>query len=362
MSLPLLHLSGGPYRQGFEHGRLLQKSIKHNLELYFERFERGAHLGREEVLRRARLYLEAMRQGQPDYAEGMRGIAAGSGAELLEIAALNVRYELLYDQSGALTLAPDGCTAFAITPEASANGHLLLGQSWDWIPGVQGAVLHAQETDGLETLSFSEAGIFGGKIGLNSAGLGLLINGLSTTDDNWERLTKPFHVRCYEMLRSWQLEDAASVISGEARACSSNFLLAQRPDRAVDIEAAPNTLTLRQPENGLLLHANHFLEPDKTGIREPPGEHPDSRHRQARLRTLLTGPLTLEALQDVLRDHDGYPDSICRHPDRGTADGERYATVAAIVMDLHEGVMTITDGPPCGGEFIRLEVFGDSQP
>ncbi len=53
--------------------------------------------------------------------------------------------------------------------------------------------------DGLRTLSFTEAGIFGGKIGLNSAGLGLTVNGLTTTDDDWSRLSKPFHVRCYEI-------------------------------------------------------------------------------------------------------------------------------------------------------------------
>ena len=35
------------------------------------------------------------------------------------------------------------------------------------------------------TLAFTEAGIFGGKIGLNSAGLGLAINGITTVDDDW---------------------------------------------------------------------------------------------------------------------------------------------------------------------------------
>ena len=36
-------------------------------------------------------------------------------------------------------------------------------------------MLHTLEPGGLETLSFTEAGIVGGKIGLNSLGLGLTI-------------------------------------------------------------------------------------------------------------------------------------------------------------------------------------------
>ena len=91
----------------------------------------------------------------------MRGVADGSGFAPDDIAALQVRYEILYYQFGhnALSEDVDGCTAFAVLPEASTNGHLLVGQNWDWIPQVQGAVLHATDPErDWKRWPFTEAG------------------------------------------------------------------------------------------------------------------------------------------------------------------------------------------------------------
>ena len=193
-SLPVLNLSGTPYEQGVQHGCELREHIAHNIQVYFERFEGQGGISRQEVVARSAKYGEAIAIQNPDYFASLRGVADGSGFSLDHLLALNVRYEILYYQLSAKAMA-DGCTAFAVLPAASANGHLLMGQNWDWIPQVQGAVLHTTETNGLETISFTEAGIVGGKIGLNSAGLGLAVNGLHSTEDDWSRLSKPFHVR-----------------------------------------------------------------------------------------------------------------------------------------------------------------------
>ena len=230
----------------------------------------------------------------------MRGIADGAGLALDQIAALNVRYELLYYQFGqnATTVRrPDGCTAFAVAPSASAEGHLLIGENWDWIPEVRGALVRTTEADGLTTLGFTEAGIFGAKIGLNSAGLGLLINGMVATSDDWARRTLPFHARCRAILRSHCLDDAVAVVTGTDRPCAANYLIAQVPDRIVDIEAAPDRVRCWPDEAGCLCHTNHFLDPRALGVVEPEIERgPDSQLRLARMRHLLgagQGPGTL---------------------------------------------------------------------
>src|SRR5439155_5747796 len=135
------------------------------------------------------------------------------------------------------------------------NAHLLMGENWDWIPEVQGALLHSRSVDGSpDTLSFTEAGIVGGKIGLNSTGLGLAINGLLTTSDDWSRLVMPFHVRCYEILRQRTLAAAQEVVLSGSRACSANFVLAQVPDQVVDIEAAPDSVCAIGPRRGAVAH------------------------------------------------------------------------------------------------------------
>ncbi len=351
MGLPVITLAGTPHEQGRRHGRLLRDRIAENIKIYFDRFEAEGRLSRSEALDRANAYGRLIERLNPEYAAGMAGVADGTGIDLREIIALNVRYEILYHQLAA-NARTDGCTAFAISPAVSANGHLLLGQNWDWIPEVQGALLRTTGTGGIETLSFTEAGVVGGKIGLNSAGLGLAINGLHSTADDWSRLRKPFHVRCHEILRSVSLEAAANVVIGEARACSTNFLIAQLPDRVTDVEAAPDAVRLLQWEAGRLVHTNHFIDPSAMGVTEPALERvPHSQARLKRFRSLLRGRerVSVEDLGEMLRDHDGHPYSVCRHPDPAVPAAERYKTVASIIMDLDERSLSVTDGPPCGG-------------
>ena len=169
-------MHGEPFEQGRQHGIALREQIAHNLDVYYDRFLREAQLNPREARARAERYLPLL-DGHP-YSDAMRGMAEGSEQDVLDLVVLNMRYELLYYQYSILPVGePDGCSSFAVLPTASENGHLLLGENWDWIPEVLGAVLHTREPDGLETLSFTEAGIVGGKIGLNSAGLGLAING-----------------------------------------------------------------------------------------------------------------------------------------------------------------------------------------
>jgi isopenicillin-N N-acyltransferase like protein len=349
VTLPVVHVEGEPYDQGRQHGVALRDQIGHNLDVYYDRFQREVQLTPEEARARAAVYTPLL-DGGP-YFDALRGMALGSGHSLLDLLVLNVRYELLYYQYGVCGIGgPDGCTSFAVLPPASANGHLLLGQNWDWIPQVRGAVVHTQEPDGLETLSFTEAGIVGGKIGLNSVGLGLTINGLLSTADDWSRLEMPFHVRCYEILHRRSLREAVGLVAAGKRSCSANFLLAQTPDRAVDVESAPDSVRELWPEVFTLVHTNHFLDPDKLGVVEPVSERrPHTYWRQTRMQTLLDAraPVAVGDLEMALRDHDNYPDGICRHENPADPPEEWCITVTSAIMDLEDLSLRVTDGPPC---------------
>lgn len=360
MSLPVIRLSGTPYEQGRRHGDALQDRIARNLEVYFERFEREVGLSRAEVLARAEQYLRVLEAQDPEYLAGVRGIATGGDFPLLEVAALNVRFELLYDRYTHEAMG-DGCTAFAVLPERAADGHLLMGQNWDWIPQVQGAVLHTRYPDGFDTVAFTEAGIFGGKIGFNTAGLGLAINGLLSTRDSWSHLRTPFHARCYRALRSHDLREALAAITATERSCSANFLLAQTPGTAVDIETAPSAHRRLDPADGFLAHANHFVDPAALGIRQPPLERgwlSESRH--CRMEALLreAAPLTVEKLQQLLRDHQNHPNGICRHPDTSLPEEERSITVTSVVIDLTTRTMCLTDRQPCENAYQVVSLEG----
>ena len=145
VAFPLVTLRGSPYEKGCQHGEALRREIGQNLEVYFERFALEG-MARAEVLRFAESSLIAIAAQSPAYFAGIQGIAAASGRELEVIAALNLRYEILYYAYGQSARA-DGCTAFAIPPARAVDGHLLLGQSWDWIPEVRGALIRTVEDE-----------------------------------------------------------------------------------------------------------------------------------------------------------------------------------------------------------------------
>ncbi len=374
----VLELVGTPYEQGLAHGTRARDLIAQNIEIYFYRFERETKLPKAEVLRRAELYLRVIEKLVPPYAEAMRGIAEGSGIELLEIAALNARYELIYSEATRQALTPDpspvktgegqrswgegpsGCTSFAVLPTQTANGHLLLAENWDWIPQVQGLVLKIREPGLPEILCFTEAGIVGGKIGLNSAGLGLAINGLNSEHDNWALLAKPFHVRCWEILRCTDFAQAMRLVTEGERSVSANFLIAQAPDRVIDLETAPTGISKIFPKDGWLAHTNHFLDPQALGLTREvqTSKRPSTKQRLARVQHLLrTSPqVSLERAVEILRDHDDFPYSLCRHPDENFPPEERYASVVSVVMDVSERVFMIAEGPPCQHEYHAVHI------
>src|SRR6266536_2854886 len=267
--LPILSLKGSTYQKGRKHGKRARLEIENNLEVYFRRFKSETELSHDLAISRAAKFLEVINRVSPEYAETMNGVADGSAQDILDITALNVRYELMYSQFSKIGLKPMpktfGCTAFATLPVAVESGHLMMAQNWDWIPDVKGLFLRVRNENGPDVLSFTEAGVVGGKIGLNSDGLGLLINGIVSSKDDWARLKKPFHVRCWEILRSKTLGKAARIVSQGERNCSANFILGQQKTtgngKVIDIESAPEAVCELGPEKGAVAHTNHFSNP-----------------------------------------------------------------------------------------------------
>jgi len=368
-SLPVLHLAGSPWEIGVAHGRAAADRVAHNLDLYFRRFAEEAELPREEVIRRTAQCWPSVRACSPEFAVMVEGIASGAGVPLLDVAAVNLRFEFMYGEFSRIgrrdlagVPAPAGeCTSFAVLPEASADGHLRLGQNWDWIPGVAGLLVHVTRPDGLRVFCFTEAGVAGGKIGQNSAGLGLAINGLLSHEDDWSRMGRPFHARTWDVLCSRTLDEAAGAAADGNRACSANYLIAQvgGPGRgaAVSVETAPAGVCRLHPAAGVLVHANHFRDPAKLGVWQPlVDERRSTYHRCRRMERLLAnagscGGLDTARLEAVLRDHDGHPESICRHPNPALPEPDRHETVVSIIMDLHESRARVAPGPPCRARY-----------
>jgi isopenicillin-N N-acyltransferase-like protein len=127
----------------------------------------------------------------------------------------------------------------------------------------------------------------------------------------------------------------------------------------VNVEAAPRGVLALWPEDGLLVHTNHFLDSEALCVTEPPSEREEhSIHRLKRAHELLREkcPLALDDLRECLRDHEGYPYGICRHIDEEELPHERYQTVVSVLMDLHTRTLWISDGPPCESAYQELRL------
>lgn len=369
-SLPIVELPGSPREQGRAHGEALRGEIHANVALYTRRLRHDAGLSAEEVATRTHAYLEVFTRLDSGYREAMDGIAEASGCRIDEIAMLNARYELLYSAwSAAGTAAPADageCTGFGATRAATADGHVWIGQNWDWFPGVRGALLDVAAADGLRVLAFTEAGVVGGKIGLNSAGLGLCVNGLGSDADDWAAYGVPFHLRTWRILHSPSVETALAHATGDGLACSANFLIGSAADGGVvvDVEASPRGSNELSPSDGVLVHANHFVHPERLGITETFRVWPSSTyHRAARMGKSLAerrtaGPLTPDDFAAAMRDHDGDPAGVCRHPDEALPVDERSETALSVMIDLDARELRYTVGPPCQAEYRRVTFPG----
>ena len=60
-------------------------------------------------------------------------------------------------------------------------------------------------------------------------------------------------------------------------------------------------------------------------------------------------------IQNILKDHENNPQSLCRHRDNTLPESQHTITKTAMIMDLDEKKMWVTDGQPCKVEF---EEFG----
>jgi isopenicillin-N N-acyltransferase-like protein len=341
----LINVRGEPFERGRQYGAQTADLIHFNLEGYWRLFKHDDGLNRSAALRQAQGYVEPIEGYAPHLMDEMRGIAAGAGVSLEEILALNCRTELL---STAKIPLHQECTALFVAPEATVDGHTIVAQNWDWSDVLRGGtvLLRVEGPGGPTVLTLTEAGMVG-KIGLNSAGVGVCTNFLR---HDGRRVGAPFHVILREALNAPRLGLAVAAVYRDVRADSGNYLLAHAEGEAVDLEATPSEVGFLHPEDGLLVHTNHFLTPHlqrgDQGI--PESDNTLVRYGRAiRLLRAQAGQITVETLKSIFRDHLNHPKAICRHPDPSQPEIERSATLASAILDLTAGEMHVAAGEPC---------------
>ena len=62
-------------------------------------------------------------------------------------------------------------------------------------------------------------------------------------------------------------------------------------------------------------------------------------------------PLDILKLQNILMDHKNKPQSMCRHRDKKLPLSQHTITKTAMIIDLDDKKMWVTDGQPCKVKF-----------
>jgi isopenicillin-N N-acyltransferase-like protein len=187
----------------------------------------------------------------------------------------------------------------------------------------------------------TEAGLIG-KIGLNSAGVGVCLNAIKAKGMNPQRI--PCHLGLRMVLDSWSREEAVEKLAAHGVASSCHMLVA---DATGGVGLEWSSKDLRKIEMNVskqVFHTNHYLARHAEGVVDTVWLK-DSLVRVVRVEELckrLGESPSHDEVADVFKDEKGLPTSICRNERDGSATG----TLFNIVMDLEKKGATVTLGRP----------------
>lgn len=268
------------------------------------------------------------------------GIAAGSGLERWQVGALNGRTELL----AALAATGDGeCSTSVVLPADRSAPRTV--QTWDWHDTLRaGMVLWSVQG---RVWTFTEAGIVG-KIGVNSAGLGIHFNVLRHAGDSAD-IGVPVHVVARRILDEAATLDEATDIARSARLSASTLITVVTSDGVRGLELSPAGVGVVDASDGVYAHTNHFLDTELAhGDRVLAGESTTIE----RLGWLHSHAAGLGAADrgdraTALRAHTADGAAVCAHPDPALPAHERWETLATISLDVIGRRMAVHEGGPC---------------
>ncbi len=340
-AFPLVRVCGDARQMGIQHGEQAAALI----EGYLRWIEKSTGVDRDALGHRARAFIPYIERLNARLLDEVRGLAEG--------AAIPFEHALLCQVRGEATHAPhsEGCTAFAVTRSATANGHALAGQNQDLPPEFSdlGIVLHIQPTDGRpRALTFTFAGQLG-YMGTNEYGVSHFANGLS--DYQWQ-LGLPHYPLKRTLFEQRNLASCLQIVATHRTCSAANMVFCDGHDDIADVEIRPQEIALFADAHAdCRLHTNHYIT-DEFAPFETHGTA-DSAPRLQRIRHLVDqrwGQIDVDAIKEILADHEGDPAAICRHGAGGTH------SICGYIAEPANRCLHVRRGHGCLGSWTTYEV------
>jgi isopenicillin-N N-acyltransferase-like protein len=231
-------------------------------------------------------------------------------------------------------------------------GGAWLAQTWDWHPACgPAAVAWTVEHERGWFQTVTEAGVLA-KLGHNSHGVACGLNFLTCSEDGG-RNGLPIHVLLRMVLERCANGAEARAYLSSARTAASSCITVAAGDELFSAELSPGGPEFIDADlDGLLVHTNHFLRPPRIGTDPMPAAHPGTLDR---FRYVTQAARDGASPEQVLAQHSGGEEPVCRHDDRaGTEWADRRATLLAVWAQPARRTLLVAPGPPCTTRFIAL--------
>jgi len=335
----MIEVSGSSYEMGYQHGEQAAALIRR----YILWIERLTCLPREVLRQNAMAFLPMMEALSPFLVEEVRGLADGANISLEEALLCQVRTEAAHISGG--------CTAFALTGSATADGQTLAGQNQDLEPEYADVaiLLRVRPNDGRpRALMFTFAGQLG-YAGMNQYGLAHF--NTSLYDYQWQ-LGLPRQPLKRVLLEKKTVEECVNLLARHRTCSASNLTLCDGLGNIADVELRPEGIAMFRDEHpDYCLHANHYATSQFAPYETD--SLPDSRPRLARMRALVKenwGRISVETMKTILADHQGDHGGICRHGATG------WHSISGYIAEPGRGLLHVRRGHGCLGTWQTYQV------
>lgn len=335
-----IEVGGLPREMGRQIGEAAGEEIRGFCDVAMSlvnKFVRVSSATADDLVARA---LQCAERYSPDMIEELRGMAEAARVSIEQVMLLQCRNQLQPDSDA-------GCTSLSLAADGRHRTCALVAQNWDNDPDLQPftIVLTRRPVGKPALMTVTQAGIIA-YIGFNEAGIGVCLNTLPAPARS---VGVPHYFTVRGIYEADSLEGAVQAVRRSDRAVPANIMLAT-PQGPADLEVTLDHVHVLQDASlGGVTHTNHCRHPELLHLNEQFSELIQSHARQRRIDHLLDlshhGP-DLEALKRLLRDHDGFPRSICRHTNDDPKTGI-WETLFSVIIEPQARRMHVSRGTPC---------------
>jgi isopenicillin-N N-acyltransferase-like protein len=259
-NLPILHLNGTPYENGFQHGKIMKSRIIELVELWKNDIEKKYQISADTFIKTfldSTDYFPAIKKWTPDLLEEIKGISAGSGIDFNTIFAFQLNDEIW--TNAKLINIPHHCTSVGINNYKKDGSSNYIAQNIDITPFYHGFEILLDIKD-KNTDSRTLVTTFVGYIGANglNKNIGITENTLSDLKSSLNGL--PVCCIARGVLEKTSFEAAVNFIKAIKHASGQNYIIGSKHN-IISLECASDLVTEYWPDStkNYTFHANRPL-------------------------------------------------------------------------------------------------------